>query len=154
MADDAHRRAAVARCEDVAKTLPAIARYYSAFRHIDWLIEAVGALITQFATGEGVQSVAPVQVTQQGGDDPEITFVIVNMGGPLFRLNQIVHVQASADELQCLARIEGMTTSWDRQLGESSSVIGRVVASGPEATPEVQPHRPDGGIIEKIRRQR
>jgi hypothetical protein len=53
MIDDAARRAAVERCEQAAVSDAPLARYYKAFRRIDRIIESIGALITQFALGEG-----------------------------------------------------------------------------------------------------
>jgi len=151
MLDDAARRAAVERCERAALSDAPLARYYNAFRAIDRLIESVGALITQFALGEGLDTVQPTQVTWRRGDNSEVRFNLVNEGA-WFRINQLVHIASPIAALQCLARIEGATTNFDDRLGEWTRHVAAIAAIGPDATPDVQPPTDEGEFLNEIRR--
>ena len=152
MINDAARRAAVASLRASRALDAPLGRYYHAFRAIDRLIEAVGALITQFALGEGLDTVRPTQVTWRRGEDAEIRFTLVNEGA-WFRMNQLVHIASPIAALQCLARIEGATTNFDNRLGEWTRHIATVTAIGPGATPDVQPPAAKGEFLNEIRRK-
>lgn len=152
MLDDAARRAAVERCEQAALSHAPLARYYMAFRQVDRLIESVGALITQFALGEGLETVQPTQVTWRRGDDPEVRFALVNERA-WFRMNQLVHVASPIAALQCLARIEGATTSFTNGLGVWTRHTAAIAAIGADATPDVQPPTDEGESLNAIRRR-
>jgi len=151
MTDDAARRAALERCEHSVLTEERLSRYYLAFRAVDQLLEAIGSLITQFAVGEGITALQPAQASWKRKGDRDVKLTLINHA-PWIRVNQILYVESPLDALQCLARVEGVTVSINRRLGELSRVTAGIVSMGPDATPAMQPPTDDGGILLLMRR--
>lgn len=149
MSFDHALRAAVSRCEQAACDTPHVDAYYRAFRGIDRALEDIGALISQYALGNHVQTVAPARAVWINNEVREVRIAAANIA--LFpELNAIVHIANDIPTLQRLARVERLNVEGNHRTGEQMNLILTSIESGEEATPQLAHEPESGGFVREL----